>query len=250
MDYSFVPSVSNVQIGGSIVPFGLHQEAVVSTMEVYPDGTDKLSPGVQICALIGEDQIEQRGYIFFESMYANTDDKRQKQHLEVMATLVHIANALGIADASIESALKQRKPQSIMQYAQVICDICQSRLNQARVDVFLQYQKKSSKNGELFTELPNTIRNGVYVVPATQGEWVKVQDAKGLRYHRKGNPSELHPFQRDAYFMNTPNGKVNTNQGSTAFEAEQPAQTNPQAQQPEFSFDPNQAYGSNADLPF
>lgn len=245
MDYSFVPNLSDVQVtGGNFEQFGLNQGAMVTRFEVCPNGDGTLSPGVRVCVQVGDSKFERRGYVFFDSKFANTQDEKDSHHREVMATLTHIANALGIPDAHIKSALEQSRPQSIMQYAQVVCGLCTTRVNQVPVDVFLQYQKKPGKDGQAYAELPNSVRQGVFMVPATQGAWEKVQDASGLRYHRPGKPSELHPFQRNAYFMGTVQGKGPQPQAAGMFQATQPVSV-PQPEQP-FTFDPN----PGQDLPF
>lgn len=245
MDYSFVPNVDDVQVTGrDFEQFGLNQGAMVTRFEVCPNGEGTLSPGVRVCVKVSDSKFDQNGYVFFESKFADTQDKKEGQHREVMATLSHIANALGVSNDNITSALQQRKPQSILQYAQVICGLCATRVNQVPVDVFMQYQKKLGNDGKVHVDLPNSVRQGAFMAPATQGAWKKVEDASGLRYHRPGNPQELHPFQRSAYFMGTVQGKGPQPQADDMFEQPQ-AVSAPQPEQP-FTFDDNQSQ----DLPF
>lgn len=213
LDYSFIFDESKDNSQKSTQKdfgvWGLNQNATVVEFKVWPQGFKGTGACVRYAVKISNNQYS--GIIYVESKVyrggnevkpgdKSYEEAKQQDILEKMKTLVHIAKAIGLPREILENSLNTRKPSTFMEFATLLTNLCQGYLEKSRVDVFLEYEPKP-KGSTQYKQIPDSSFSGAFMVPATQGEWIRAMKNGKLMYTRDGNPEETHPFWRSAKYM-------------------------------------------------
>lgn len=213
MDYSFIfdegKANSQQSTQKDFGVWGLNQNATVVEFKAWPQGIKGTGACVRYVVKINDNQYS--GIIYAESkIYQNGNEIRpddegyeeakRKSTQEKMKTLVHVARAIGLPREILENSLNTRKPSTFMEFATLLTNLCKAYLEKSKVDVFLEYQPKL-KDGKQYKQIPDSSFSGAFMIPATQGAWIRAMQGGKLIYIREGDPEEKHPFWRSAKYM-------------------------------------------------
>lgn len=129
-----------------------------------------------------------------------------------IAVIKHALKAVGVTDEVIAKTSASLDPTKIAEGMKALASLAPADLSKASVDVFLEYQWEIAEDQDrTYPELPKNMKGGKFLVPSVTpigGKWNEVRDEKGLHY--TDDAGNVHPFDRDANFMD---GNKGTQQG-------------------------------------
>ena len=119
---------------------------------------------------------------------------------QLMGMTVHLVKSTGVSQEAIEKAVAKAKATDFEGWAEAVLGLTNVTEDApADVDVFLQYQW-TIKEGQdkTYLELPKNMKDGYWIVPATNGTFKEVKEG-GLSYVTA--EGKKHPFVKNENFM-------------------------------------------------
>lgn len=119
-----------------------------------------------------------------------------------LACIRNYAMAVGVKRGQIIEAIKGKN--DFASYSKAIINLLPKNYSTTPVDVFLQFQNKTSKSYDrTFLELPKNLKHGEFICPAVKGKFSEVKTKDELFYIEDSNNSR-HPFERGKRFLDMP----------------------------------------------
>lgn len=128
-----------------------------------------------------------------------------------IAVIKHTLKAVGVTDEQIAKVSATLDPTKIADGMKALVALAPAGFQTKPVDVFLEYQWEIAEDQDrTYPELPKNMKGGKFLIPSVTpvGKWTEVRDDKGLHY--SDDTGNVHPFDRDANFME---GNKGTQQG-------------------------------------
>ena len=200
-------------VQGNSGKFGLNQRALMSKFELTTYG-DASNEALDVSFMVEGKEFRSR-YFPIERLWDKTGneltDKTSSEYKEaatqagktLSATLVSIIRCF-VDENKLKTALKTPFA-TFSEYANVLigCLNDNPMWNVEEVDLFLEYQKKPSKDQEKsYLQVPQDTRQGSFICKSLKGEFTEVKTDYGITY--KDQLDYVHPFKRNKWYIESP----------------------------------------------
>ena len=213
--------------GGNWGNFGLNQNAKL--VKLAYNNEQEAWQSVDYHVVVGKKLFKGREFVKTK-VYKNNvllqegdegfEEAIAKEYTQLMGLTVHLVKSTGVSQEAIEKAVAKAKATDFEGWAEAVIGLTDvSEDAPADVDVFLQYQWNIQKDQDkTYLELPKNMKDGYWIVPATNGTFKEVKEG-GLSYVTADG--KKHPFVKNENFMESnkaiQQGGESTEDNSSAF---------------------------------